>query len=71
MPADAAQVRSHRRMTMQGSPLPREAHRRPDLDLVAGPLEAASLEASEAKEPPLRLVELPDRSVELATQGER
>ena len=46
---------------MQGSPLPREARRRPELDLLAGPLEAAAAsDASAATEPQLTLVELPD-----------
>ncbi len=44
---------------MQGSPRPREARRLPELDLLAGPLEAAS--AAEGKqESPLTLVELPE-----------
>ena len=45
---------------MQGSPLPREARRRPDLDLLAGPLEAAAAADSAAAAPELTLVELPD-----------
>ncbi len=45
---------------MQGSPLPREARRRPELDLLVGPLEAAAAEAASTSEQPLTLVELPD-----------
>jgi len=46
---------------MQGSSLPREARRRPDLDLLAGPLEAAAAAAGvDAAESQLTLVELPE-----------
>jgi hypothetical protein len=46
---------------MQRVPLPREARRRPDLDLLAGPLEAAAAADSvDAAAPELTLVELPD-----------
>ena len=44
---------------MKGSPLPREARRRPELDLLAGPLEAAAATADDAGSE-LTLVELPD-----------
>jgi hypothetical protein len=45
---------------MQGSPLPREARRRPDLDLLAGPLEAAAADSAAAPAPELTLLELPE-----------
>lgn len=53
---------------MQGSPLPREARRRPELDLLVGPLEAAAAadavhaaaNAVHAAESERTIVELPD-----------
>jgi hypothetical protein len=46
---------------MQGSPLPREARRRPELDLLVGPLEAAAAAgAVDPAEPERTIVELPD-----------
>ncbi len=46
---------------MQGSPLPREARRRPELDLLVGPLEAAAAaDAVHAAESERTIVELPD-----------
>ncbi len=50
---------------MRGSRLSREARRRPDLDLIAGPREAmaAAREGSERdNEPPIELVSLPHPS---------
>jgi hypothetical protein len=34
---------------MRGSGFPREARRRPELDLLVGPLEAATMEADDAR----------------------
>ena len=56
---------------MHGSPLPREARRRPELDLLAGPLEAAAAaEAAETREPQLTLVELSELSDQLGSREE-
>ena len=57
---------------MQGSRLGREARRRPELDLLLGPLEAAARRADtsrDARDPQLELIELADPAV-LPTQSE-
>ena len=57
---------------MRESGLGREARRRPELDLMLGPLEAAAWGVDtprNAGEPPLELIELPDPVV-VPTPGE-